>query len=138
MSITLFKTQQLKYSPNAIKHIYFYLYREVNKEVARKQHQMMQLLINPSERRHPDLTWRPFFRQLGLRLQFTKVKDVCIMFKAGLCVELCTPDALAHLKQIRLDVYTAKELRGMLRMNKVKGRSKLKTKREMAVALMKM
>ena len=49
MSITLFKTQQLKYSPNAIKHIYFYLYREVNKEVARKQHEVMQSYERPED-----------------------------------------------------------------------------------------
>ena len=49
------------------------------------------------------------------------------------------PSSIQHtsFKQVR-DRYTVKELRGMLRMNKIKGRSKLKTKRKIIVALMKM
>ena len=141
MSINLFKKF---YSPNTVKKIYLYLYREINKEVARKQYKIMALEIKTGQNavRH-----QLSYNRRYLHYYHTKVhchfKDGYVMFKAERCWEpnrqivwyrqMYRPYQGAWNSLLRV-----KDLRGMLGMNKIKGRSKLKTKREMLVALMKM
>ena len=137
MSINLFKKF---YSPNTVKKIYFYLYREINKKVARKQYKIIQRVI----RRAWPMPFVAWCRAVWIISSIARrpAKDAYRMFKAVKKTTTWRPlfgasiERGLRFKQQRY--HTMKELRGMLRMNKVKGRSKLKTKREIIVALMKM
>jgi hypothetical protein len=140
MSINLFKKF---HSPNTVKRIYLYLYREINKEVARKQYKIMALEIKRGKNavRHQLSSNRRYLHYVHTKV-YCHFKDGYRMFKAE---RRCKPITIGRpftysvfYKQIRLQVLTVKELRGMLQMNKIKGRSKLKTKQDMIVALMKM
>ena len=151
MSINLFKKILC---PNTVKKIYFYVYREINKEVARKQHQLIKDNFKVICRRILRVRrYNDYEATVG-----SHVKDGYKMFKAQKVYvwrnwrairkrdaervfnEFGCPASIKHIwfKQLSLCVYTCKELRGMLRMNKVKGRSKLKTRHDMIVALMNM
>lgn len=64
MCFSLFNIKELRYQPNIIKDIYRYLYRRINKEIARKQHLIINKLI--------------FRRFLVKSTNITNVNESCI------------------------------------------------------------
>ena len=136
MSINLFKKF---YSPNTVKKIYFYLYREINKKVARKQYKIIQRVIRRAWPM-PFVAWcRAVWIIYSIARRRRPAKDAYRMFKAVKKTTTWRKSSIEHgWRCYQQRYHTKKELRGMLRMNKVKGRSKLKTKQDMIVALMKM
>jgi len=124
MSINLFKKFS---SSNTVKHIYFFLYREINKEIARKQYECMtRCFIRP--RRPTD----------------TRVIDSYHMFKCTKTVKYIKYQnkpvrwKKSYVCHNNMKYYHTSTLYRILRQNKYKGRSKLKSKQDMIVALMKM
>ena len=163
MSINLFKKFR---SPNTVKHIYFYLYREINKQVAKKQYEIMQHETDKAINLYCE-KWdlysngrirclvkakvkersKVFFRAMKLNhlQKYQKhIKDGYHMFK---CMKIekyikykIKPsrwkESYACLTNMKF--YHKNTLYRILQENKYKGRSKLKTKKKMIQAIMKM
>jgi len=144
MSINLFKKFR---SPNTVKQIYFYLYREINKEIARKQHQIIK-----QSTWHCPLKWRSaqsrapcsvVWRFLNLSPQKTRVKDGFHMFKCRKQDVYIKQDICSWKQSFvcnnNIIYYDIRTLYRILQENKYRGRSKIKKKRqEIIVALMNM